>query len=265
MAETTSAPEAHITVHDLDMAYGSFVIQRDLTFTIRRGDIFIIMGGSGCGKSTLLKHLVGLKEPARGQVLFGDQDLWRAEPEDQQRIMRKFGILYQSGALWSSMTLAENVALPLGEFTRLKADEIRRIASLKLALVGLAGFEDFYPSEISGGMRKRAGLARAMALDPEILFFDEPSAGLDPISSRMLDDLILELRDSLGATIVVVTHELASIFTIGNNSVFLDVDTKTMIAQGDPKELRDHCPEQKVRNFLLRGELAHAAGAAGSG
>ncbi|MFO1061164.1 MAG: ATP-binding cassette domain-containing protein [Dongiaceae bacterium] len=238
------------------MAYGSFVIQHDLNFTIRRGDIFIIMGGSGCGKSTLLKHLVGLKAPARGEVLFGDQSLWAADPEQQQRMMRRFGILYQSGALWSSMTLAENVALPLGEFTDLNPAEIRRVASLKLALVGLAGFEDFYPSEISGGMRKRAGLARAMALDPEILFFDEPSAGLDPISSRMLDDLILELRDSLGATIAVVTHELASIFTIGNNSVFLDADTKTMIAQGDPKELRDHCPDPKVRNFLLRGELA---------
>ena len=264
MADTAPTHEAHITVRNLDMAYDDFVIQRNLNFTINRGDIFIIMGGSGCGKSTLLKHLVGLKAPARGQVLFGDQDLWAAEPEEQQRMMRRFGVLYQSGALWSSMTLAENVGLPLGEFTDLKPAEIRRIASLKLALAGLAGFEDFYPSEISGGMRKRAGLARAMALDPEILFFDEPSAGLDPISSRMLDDLILELRDSLGATIAVVTHELASIFTIGNNSVFLDADTKTMIAQGDPKMLRDHCPDPKVRNFLLRGELAKSeAGAAG--
>jgi phospholipid/cholesterol/gamma-HCH transport system ATP-binding protein len=248
-------PEAHITVRNLDMAYGDFVLQRNLNFTIRRGDIFVIMGGSGCGKSTLLKHLVGLKAPARGDVLFGDQNLWKAEPAEQERIMRRFGILYQSGALWSSMTLAENVALPLGEFTDLGPAEIDHIASLKLALVGLAGFEDYYPSEISGGMRKRAGLARAMALDPEILFFDEPSAGLDPISSRLLDDLILELRDSLGATIAVVTHELASIFIIGNNSVFLDAETRTMIAQGDPKELRDHCPDAKVRNFLSRGGL----------
>jgi phospholipid/cholesterol/gamma-HCH transport system ATP-binding protein len=211
------------------------------------------MGGSGCGKSTLLKHLVGLMEPARGEVLFGDQSLWNADAAEQERIMRRFGILYQSGALWSSMTLAENVGLPLGEFTDLKPTEIQRIASLKLALVGLQGFEDFYPSEISGGMRKRAGLARAIALDPEILFFDEPSAGLDPISSKLLDDLILELRDSLGATIVVVTHELASIFSIGNNSVFLDADTKTMIAQGNPKMLRDQCPDLKVRSFLRRG------------
>ncbi|MGH6942477.1 ABC transporter ATP-binding protein [Hypericibacter sp.] len=264
MPDTAPATDAHITVKNLDMAYDDFVIQRNLNFTINRGDIFIIMGGSGCGKSTLLKHLVGLKAPARGQVLFGEQDLWAADPEEQQRMMRRFGILYQSGALWSSMTLAENIALPLGEFTDLKPAEIRKIASLKMKLVGLAGFEDFYPSEISGGMRKRAGLARAMALDPEILFFDEPSAGLDPISSRMLDDLILELRDSLGATIAVVTHELASIFTIGNNSVFLDADTKTMIAQGDPKKLRDECPDPKVRNFLLRGELAKSgAGAPG--
>src|SRR5215475_12544155 len=192
-APATGGREPHIVVSNLDMAYGDFVIQRNLNFTIYHGDIFIIMGGSGCGKSTLLRHLVGLKAPARGTVMFGDQDLWKADPVEQARIMRRFGILYQSGALWSSLTLAENVTLPLGEFTDLKPAELRRIASLKLALVGLAGFEDFYPSEISGGMRKRAGLARAMALDPEILFFDEPSAGLDPISSRMLDDLILEL------------------------------------------------------------------------
>ena len=247
--------EPHITVKNLDMAYGDFVIQRNLNFTIFRGDIFIIMGPSGCGKSTLLKHLVGLKPPARGEVLFSEQNFWKAEPEEQERMMRRFGILYQSGALWSSMTLAENVALPLGEFTDLSAGEINSVASLKLALVGLAGFEDFYPSEISGGMRKRAGLARAMALDPEILLFDEPSAGLDPISSHLLDDLILELRDSLGATIAVVTHELPSIFAIGDNSVFLDTESRTMIAQGDPRKLRDECPDPRVRNFLLRGGL----------
>lgn len=255
MMDVAQIPEAHITVRNLDMAYGDFVIQRNLNFTIRRGDIFIIMGGSGCGKSTLLKHLVGLMPPAHGDVLFGEQNFWRADPTERQHIMRRFGILYQSGALWSSMTLAQNVGLPLDEFTDLNPAEIRQVASLKMALVGLAGFEDFYPSEISGGMRKRAALARAMALDPEILFFDEPSAGLDPISSRMLDDLILELRDSLGATIAIVTHELASIFAIGNNSVFLDADTKTMIAQGHPRTLREDCPDPKVRNFLLRGEL----------
>jgi phospholipid/cholesterol/gamma-HCH transport system ATP-binding protein len=246
--------EAHITVNDLTMAYGSFVIQRDLTFTVGRGDIFIIMGGSGCGKSTLLRHLIGLRAPARGEVLIDGESFWEAPPEARDRLKRRFGVLFQSGALWSSMTLAENVALPLEQYTALSAARIRQQVALKLALVGLAGFEDYYPSQISGGMQKRAGLARAMALDPDILFFDEPSAGLDPISSRLLDELILELRDSLGATVVVVTHELASIFTIGNNSVFLDADTKTMIASGDPKALRDASPDPKVRTFLTRGE-----------
>lgn len=252
MVETTGV-EPHITVIDLTMAYGSFVIQRDLTFTVNRGDIFIIMGGSGCGKSTLLRHLVGLKRPARGKVLYKGVSFWDAEPEEQDRIMRRCGILYQSGALWSSMTLAENVALPLETYTSLNPSQVREIVSLKLALVGLAGFEEFYPSEISGGMQKRAGLARAMALDPEILFFDEPSAGLDPISARRLDELILELRDSLGATIVVVTHELASIFTIGNNSVFLDPVSKTMIASGDPHRLLEESEDPRVISFLTRG------------
>jgi phospholipid/cholesterol/gamma-HCH transport system ATP-binding protein len=246
--------QPRITVQDLTMAYGSFVIQHDLTFTIQPGEIFIIMGGSGCGKSTLLRHLIGLIKPAKGDVLYDGESFCTASPEARERMMRRFGVLYQSGALWSSMTLAENVALPLGEYTDLSPSDIRDVVSLKLALVGLAGFEDFYPSEISGGMRKRAGLARAMALDPDILFFDEPSAGLDPISSRRLDDLILELRDSLGATVVVVTHELQSIFAIGDNGVFLDAETKTMLAVGNPKILRDASPEPKIRTFLRRGE-----------
>jgi phospholipid/cholesterol/gamma-HCH transport system ATP-binding protein len=246
--------EPHIVVQDLTMAYGSNVIQHDLTFTVNRADIFIIMGGSGCGKSTLLRNMVGLVMPPKGRVLYDGVSFWDAEPEAQETIMRKFGILYQSGALWSSLTLAENVALPLHEYTDLSQDQIREIVSLKLSLVGLSGFDDYYPSEISGGMKKRAGLARAMALDPEILFFDEPSAGLDPISARLLDNLIIELRDSLGATVVVVTHELASIFAIGNNSVFLDADTKTMIATGDPKELLAESRDPKVINFLTRGE-----------
>jgi phospholipid/cholesterol/gamma-HCH transport system ATP-binding protein len=243
-----------ITIQNMTMAYGSFVIQRNLHFSIQPGEIFIIMGGSGCGKSTLLRHLIGLLQPALGDVLYDGESFWNASPEDRERLMRRFGVLYQSRALWSSMTLAENVALPLGEYTDLSPRQIRNVVSLKLALVGLAGFEDFYPSEISGGMRKRAGLARAMALDPDILFFDEPSAGLDPISSRRLDDLILELRDSLGATVVVVTHELASIFAIGDNGVFLDAETKTMLAVGHPKTLRDASPEPKIRAFLTRGE-----------
>jgi phospholipid/cholesterol/gamma-HCH transport system ATP-binding protein len=257
MASSTAQqiePEAHIAVQDLTMAYGDFIIQHDLTFTIRRGDIFIIMGGSGCGKSTLLRHLIGLKAPARGRVLYQGTSYWESPPAEQERIKRGFGMSFQSGALWSSLTLAENVALPLAEFTELGQAEIAEVVSLKLSLVGLAGFEEFYPSEISGGMQKRAALARAIALDPEILFFDEPSAGLDPISSRRLDDLILELRDSLGTTVVVVTHELASIFTIGNNSVFLDPETRTMIATGNPKTLRDESPDPGVRAFLNRGE-----------
>ena len=245
--------EPNIEVRDLTMAYGSFVVQRDLNFTVNRGDVFIIMGGSGCGKSTLLRHMVGLKEPATGRVLYEGVSFWETEPEERNRMMRGFGILYQSGALWSSMTLAENVALPLEEHAHLSPETIKELVSLKLALVGLAGFEEYYPSEISGGMRKRAGLARAMALDPDILFLDEPSAGLDPISARRLDDLILELRESLGATFVVVTHDLASIFAIGNNSVFLDPDSKTIIAGGDPVKLRDEGEDAKVRSFLTRG------------
>jgi phospholipid/cholesterol/gamma-HCH transport system ATP-binding protein len=243
-----------IVVRDLTMAYGSFVVMKDLNFDVNRGDIFIIMGGSGCGKSTLLRHMVGLQAPAKGQVLYGQVSFWDAEKEERDRIMRGIGILYQSGALWSSMTLAENVALPLKQYTALSESRIQEIVSLKLSLVGLAGFDDYYPSEISGGMKKRAGLARAMALDPDILFFDEPSAGLDPISANMLDELILELRASLGATFVVVTHELQSIFAIGNNSVFLDVDTKTMIAQGDPNQLLAESKDPKVREFLTRGK-----------
>lgn len=254
-AEQIEKKDVHIEVRDLTMAYGSFVIQRDLTFSIRRGDIFVIMGGSGCGKSTLLRHLVGLQTPARGKVFYEGVSFWETEPAERRNIMRHFGILYQSGALWSSMTLAENVALPLGEYTDLKPGQISELVSLKLALVGLAGFEDFYPSEISGGMRKRAGLARAMALDPDVLFFDEPSAGLDPISARRLDDLILELRESQGATIVIVTHELASIFAIGNNSVFLDAESRTMIAEGDPHRLLEETRDPRVKSFLTRGEF----------
>jgi phospholipid/cholesterol/gamma-HCH transport system ATP-binding protein len=251
------------------MAYGDFVVQHDLNFTIDKGNIFIIMGGSGCGKSTLLRHLVGLQAPARGRVLYSGESLWDAEPERRDAILRKTGVTYQTGGLWSSMTLAENIALPLEEYTSLKPAEIAELASLNLALVGLAGFEDYFPAEISGGMQKRAGLARAMALSPEVLLFDEPSSGLDPISSRLLDDLILELRASLGATIVMVTHELASIFAVGDNSVFLDTESKTQIASGAPKLLFENCSDPRVQRFLRRGEPGGAHGdtrdAAGAG
>ncbi len=242
----------HIKVENLTMAYGDFVIQRDLTFNINCGDIFIIMGGSGCGKSSLLRHLVGLKSPAAGRVLYNGVDFWASDDDVREQLMRNMGVMYQGGALWTSMTLAENIDLPLEIYTDLTPKERKDIIAVKLALVGLSGFEDYYPSEISGGMQKRASLARAMALDPDILFFDEPSAGLDPVSAKLLDDLILELRDSLGATVVIVTHELASIFAIGNNSVFLDPETKTMIAHGDPKYLLENCDNIKVQKFLRR-------------
>jgi phospholipid/cholesterol/gamma-HCH transport system ATP-binding protein len=257
MPSSSEAPPA-IAVRDVDVGYGSFVVQRGLDFDIARGTVFVIMGGSGCGKSTVLRVMIGLLPPLRGDVVFGTASLWSADDAQRAGITRRFGVLYQSGALWSSMTLAENVGLPLGEFTALTAAQIREVAALKLALVGLAGFEDYYPAEISGGMQKRAGLARAMALDPDILFLDEPSAGLDPLSSRRLDDLILELRDSLGCTVVVVTHELASIFAIGDDAVFLDADTRTMIARGNPKTLLAESPDPRVRAFLRRQPAAAA-------
>lgn len=247
-------PDVHIAVAGLRMAYGTMVVQENLTFDIHRGDIFVIMGGSGCGKSTLLRHLIGLKQPAAGTICFDGVDFWQAPVEVRNALMRRSGVLYQKGALWSSMTLAENIALPLREYTSLSEPEIQDLVSLKLALVGLAGFEDFFPAEISGGMQKRAGLARAMALDPDILFFDEPSAGLDPVSARRLDDLIIEVRESLGTTIVVVTHELASIFAIATDSVFLDTEAHTMIASGPPRELLANPPHPRVREFLTRGE-----------
>jgi phospholipid/cholesterol/gamma-HCH transport system ATP-binding protein len=249
-----------IEVHDLTMAFGSMVVMRDLNFAVREHEIFVVMGSSGCGKSTLLRHLIGLQEPAAGEIMYRGVNFTRADDETRETMMRSFGVLYQSSALWSSMTLAENVGLPLAEFTDLSPSEIREITCLKLALVGLKGFEDYYPNEISGGMQKRAGVARAMALDPAILFFDEPTAGLDPISSRMLDDLILDLRSSLGATVVVITHELASIFTIGDKCIFLDTETHTIGASGNPKELLAHSDNPRVRRFLTRGGSELAGG-----
>jgi len=248
-----SRSEPIIVAEDLTMAFGDNVIQRDLTFTINRGDVFIVMGASGCGKSTLMKNLIGLQRPAKGNVFYGDTSFWDTDDNEKQRVLRRIGVMYQGGALWSSMTLAENIMLIIQEYLEIDADQALELASLKLALVGLAGFEQYYPSEISGGMKKRASIARAMALDPEILFLDEPSGGLDPISARMLDDLILQLKSSLRTTVVVITHELASIFTIGNNSIFLDTETKTMIASGNPKKLLEECDNPTVRRFLTRG------------
>ena len=244
--------EVHIEVRDLTMAYGSFVIQRDLNFAIYRGDIFVIMGGSGCGKSTLLKHMLGLITAGSGDILYNGTSFPGASSAEQEAMRQRWGITYQSGGLFSAMTLAENVTLPLQLYTQYSPSDIDDIVAYKLALVGLAGYQSYYPAEISGGMRKRAALARAIALDPEILFFDEPSAGLDPISSRLLDELIVQLKDSIGATVVMVTHELPSIFDIATNSVYLDANTRTMIAYGDPADLRDHSEHAVVRQFLTR-------------
>ena len=248
------AQEAHISVRDLTMAYGDFVIQRQLSFDVARGDIFVIMGGSGCGKSTLLRHMLGLLTPAEGDIYYSGNSFSGASAEEQETMRRRWGISYQTGGMFSAMTLAENVALPLQLYASYNTAEIADIVAYKLALVGLGGYQEYYPAEISGGMLKRAALARAIALDPEILFFDEPSAGLDPISSRLLDDLIMELQQSTGATVVMVTHELASIFAIATNAVYLDAGSRTMIDYGNPAYLRDHSKQAVVRQFLTRGE-----------
>lgn len=244
---------AKITVNDLTMSYGPLVVMHDLSFEVLEKDIFVIMGGSGCGKSTLLRHLVGLVEPAKGSITYGDTPFSAADPAQRSKIIRRFGVMYQSGALWSSLTLGENIAMPIEEERKCSATTVRDLVSYKLALVGLSGYEDFYPSQISGGMKKRAGIARAMALDPDILFLDEPGAGLDPLSARRLDDLIVRLRDSEGSTIVIVTHELASIFGIATTALFLDTATKTQGAVGNPNDLRDHSDNPAVRLFLNRG------------
>ncbi len=242
-----------ICAENLSIGYEGKVIMRNLSFNISKGDIFIIMGGSGCGKSTLLRTLTGLIPAQTGKIWIQGIDFINARKREKLSIMKHSGILYQSGALFSSMTLAENVALPLQQYTNYSLKKINETVSFKLALVGLAGYEDYYPSEISGGMRKRAGLARALALDPEIVYFDEPSAGLDPISSKNLDDLILEINKTLGTTIIVVTHELPSIFAIGKNSIFLDKTIKTISAKGNPNELLKNPPNEQVLEFLTRG------------
>ncbi len=248
-----SADKFSIVGKNIEVAYGTNVLMRDVNFEVNKGDVFIIMGGSGCGKSSLMRVMTGLKEPSKGKIFVLGKDFYAQDDKDKKLIMQNCGILYQSGALFSSMTLAENVALPLQEYTDYSPKMIDDLVNLKLALVGLKGYGDFYPSEISGGMKKRAGLARALALDPKILYFDEPSAGLDPVSSKLLDDLILEINQSLGTTIVVITHELSSIFAIGNNSVFLDVDIKGISARGNPNDLLKNPPNENVFKFLTGG------------
>lgn len=242
-----------IQAKNLSIGYDDNTVMKDLNFEIQKGDIFVIMGGSGCGKSTLLRTLTGLIPIQKGDVFIQDINLKKATESQKKELMKHSGILYQSGALFSSMTLAENIALPLQLYTQNTAQQIKDIVAFKLALVGLAGFEDYYPSQISGGMRKRAGLARALALNPEIVYFDEPSAGLDPVSSKNLDDLILQINETLGTTIIIVTHELLSIFGIGKNSIFLDNTIQTISAKGNPKELLKNPPNERVYEFLTRG------------
>ena len=243
-----------IKVENLTIAYGSNVLMKNIGFEVKKGSVFIIMGGSGCGKSTLLKILTGLKKPENGRIWIDGVRFDNADEAQKKKIMQNCGILYQSGALFSSMTLAENVALPLKQYSDYSPKMIMDMVEFKLALVGLRGYEDFYPSEISGGMKKRAGLARALALDPEIVYFDEPSAGLDPVSSRRLDELILDINKSLGTTIVIVTHELASIFAVGEDAIYLDADTKGISARGNPKDLLQNPPNQNVLHFLSGGK-----------
>jgi len=239
----------HIEVRDLAVSFSGREVLREVGFVVPRGEVFCVMGGSGSGKSTLLRCMVGLIEPQRGEVLYSGKSFTRAEPHERARMLRRFGVLYQRGALWSSMTLAENVGLVLEEFTELPPAEIREVAAFKLALVGLAGFEDHMPGEVSGGMQKRAGIARAMALDPEVLFLDEPSAGLDPVTSRRLDELVLALREGLGVTLVVVSHEVESLLAIGTDGVFLDGETHTVVARGAPREMLERSEHPTVRAF----------------
>ena len=244
----------------LECGYDGHVLLKDLNFQVKRGEIFFIIGGSGCGKSTLLRHLVGLNLPTAGSVKFFGECYNSASADRQREILQRIGVLYQGGALWSSLNLLENVMLPLEEYTPLNAAERAELACMKLAQVGLSGYGAYYPAEISGGMKKRAGLARALALDPAIVFFDEPSAGLDPLTSRRLDELIVNLRDLLGMTCVVVSHELASIFAIADRAIMLDKQAKGIIAEGDPRMLVKTCPDVRVREFLGRGEDAADAG-----
>jgi phospholipid/cholesterol/gamma-HCH transport system ATP-binding protein len=241
-----------ITVRDLSVRQGEYVVLHDVSFTVRRGDWFVIMGDSGSGKSTLLNAMIGIVEPPTGEVLYDEQSFTRATPDERRQIMQRFGVLFQFGALWSGLTLAENVALPLTELTHLGQQEIRELTDLKLALVELGRFRDFYPDEISSSMRKRAALARALALDPDILFLDEPSADLGPVEARHIDDLVAELRACMNTTVVSVTHDLASIFATATDGIYLDARLKTVTARGNPKLMRAHPPNVNVHAFLTR-------------
>lgn len=246
-----ASPAPLVRVEGLTMAFGEKVVQHDLSFAVRPGEILVLMGGSGCGKSTLLRHLIGLQAPAAGHIHYGDIDLAEADEDQLDTVRRSFGVMFQAGALWSSMSVGENVMLPLREYTDLEDEQIEILARFKLALVGLDGAFDASPAALSGGMKKRAAIARAMALDAPLLYLDEPSAGLDPLTSARLDELILSLRDHLGTTIVMVTHELDSIFAVADRALFLDAKEKTMTALDAPRALLEHGPEP-VRQFLRR-------------
>ena len=246
---------ALLAVTDLEMRFGQRLIQTGVSFEIEKGTIFAIMGGSGCGKSTLLKHLVGLLPPASGRVAYDGVDYWAADDATQAKLRTGFGMLFQSAALWSSMTILENVCLPLEQQGKLDAGQREARAREVLEWVDLAKFADFFPADLSGGMKKRAGLARAIATEPPLLFLDEPSAGLDPISSKRLDDLVLSIRERTGAAIVFVSHELPSLFAIADDGIFLDADSKTPIAHGAPSALRDTATHPTVRAFLAREDL----------
>jgi phospholipid/cholesterol/gamma-HCH transport system ATP-binding protein len=241
-----------IQVRGLTVGYGTDIILKNISFDVLEGEIFIVLGGSGCGKSTLLKHLIGLISPLSGQILIDGKDISNCDETTFKKILRKIGVLYQSSALFGSMTIAENVSLPIEEYTDLPQKSVDTLVKMKLNMVNLNGYENHLPSEISGGMRKRAGLARAMALNPKILFFDEPSAGLDPVTSVELDNLIIHLNKSLGTTMVIVTHELQSIFNVAHRVIMLDKKTKGIIAEGSPMHLKDHSENPFVRNFFNR-------------
>jgi phospholipid/cholesterol/gamma-HCH transport system ATP-binding protein len=262
MADAQPPPESPaIEVAGLSCGYEGQTVLKDVSFTVKRGEVFFVIGGSGCGKSTLLRNLIGLHAPLAGSVKFLGQSFTKADLAARRALLKTFGVLYQGGALWSSLTLRQNVALPLEEHTPLSPREIGELATLKLAQVGLTGFEDYYPAEISGGMKKRAGLARALALDPSIVFLDEPSAGLDPVTSRKLDELVLQVRETFGTTLVVVSHELASIYGIADRVIMLDRGEQGIIAEGTPRELAERSRDPRVSDFLHRGDRpAPAAG-----